>query len=61
MTRAVHDALDPRQLRFPTEIVLFARAEYDIAEAEPKGLVDLSAYIAADAAFLEMLERFAPY
>jgi predicted nucleotidyltransferase len=44
----------------PAEIIAFARAEYDIAAAEPKGVVDPAAHEAADAAFLEMLERFAP-
>lgn len=48
------------QAPMPAEIAGFARAEYDLAEAEAKGLVDPSAYVAADAAFLEMLERFAP-
>lgn len=48
------------QAPMPADIIAFARAEYDIAEAEPKGLVDPGAHKAADAAFLEMLERFAP-
>lgn len=48
------------QAPMPADIVAFARTEYDIAEAEPKGLVDPGTQAVADTAFLEILERFAP-
>ncbi len=44
----------------PAEIAAFVEAEYAIAEAEPKGIVDTRSQVAADAAFQDMLDRFAP-
>ncbi|CUS45163.1 MAG: nucleotidyltransferase domain-containing protein [Pseudomonadota bacterium] len=44
----------------PAEIETFVQAEYAIVEAEPKSMVDARSHAAADAAFHEMLERFAP-
>ena len=44
----------------PAELAAFVEAEYTIAEAEPKGIVDTRSHMAADAAFYDMLERFAP-
>ncbi len=44
----------------PAEIESFFQAEYALAEAAPKILADERSHAAADAAFYEMLERFAP-
>lgn len=44
----------------PAEIAAFVEAEYALAEAEPKGVVDPRSQAAADGVFHAMLEHFAP-